>query len=295
MSTSHQPLSRTDLAALAGVTPQTLRNWEKQKLIPAPETVSPSLVVFDSTAVAAVLAYAAGAAPSALQRAKDSLGASERVLDQYLARKAELKVPPLADIDATIAHGAAVAALDRGIASARADMEAWRGKAAKAEAEEQADALRAEEEDFERESAALAGKLERDWDKATKALLALLSATAANESRKSVINERRRAAGLGYISGAEERARGAPAQTIPAVWSDQERWAMPDGSKPTFYIRDQATGEMVPKATEAKRITESIQVRPKRFEPARMPTCLAEAVVLPGLRAGDPPIWPPAR
>lgn len=97
-----------------------------------------------------------------------------------------------------------------------------------------------------------------------------------------------------HILDGELRVRQIPGKTVPARYEERTGWRRIDGS-PVMMFRTDASGELVPDPYQeggARKVTERVQVAPETFVGVQTPPSLLDAVKLPGLRAGDPPLWP---
>ena len=177
---------------------------------------------------------------------------------------------------------------ERAVAAQRPLAEEWQAKQARAALEDEARAML-------RENRAGARRLVTDFPKVVAPVVAMVQATAENAQATADLNARLKAAGLPPIETVEELARKSEGRTIPARIRMEKLWINPaTGERCAGFVRDPATGELVPQNPGPYRLTEvEVVEQRERQEPARMPKRLADAVVLPGVRHGDAMAWPP--
>jgi len=131
--------------------------------------------------------------------------------------------------------------------------------------------------------------------KDAKALGAKLAALKAHQERRDAISARRKPFGLEPLLDAETRMRTVPGYVKPAVYRDEVVWRKFPGGPLCAVFHTNAAGESVPQGAGAVRSVEKMLVSREEHVFARHAESFVTAVVLPGLKSGDPMAWPPEK
>lgn len=216
-------------------------------------------------------------------------------LDVTRLRNLEAALPELtrslpadASFDQRVSHKEAVAAYVMRLEAAREAAE--HSEAALARAQAAAEEKRGDQRHAAAQKLAdKQAKLVVEADAQARKLAAVYAEISKMQSQIDAANAAR--GSRPFIVDGERAVREIPARDVPAQTRKEKAWIDSAGNRPTF-LRDNGTGQLVPADHRhyEYREVEVVQA-PARFEPARMPTRLAAAAVLPDLRGGS--LWPP--
>jgi len=220
----------------------------------------------------------------ALNKLKAELG---RRVDTLAAHRATV-ISPL-DLPAVAAKREEDARLGALVTDAEEAVTFQEGVVARAAAEAAERADKQSHADARREAKAYE-RLVADIGEDMAALAAKLLKLQAHRDRIKAANAASRQR-FDFIQDAETVVRTKPGYTVAEETVVEDVWRAADGSKPGAYTYD-ADNNYVPIHQGFTKRSERRVVSPERLEPPLTPRSLTEAVVLPGFRGNDAPIWP---
>lgn len=162
-----------------------------------------------------------------------------------------------------------------------------------------ADAVaRAEKARIDQAAAKDAALAKQEAEAATVAHRALAKAVGPLTALQSIRSSRSELAvvlrdhGREPAVGGEINLRSVPGSVETARYENRVVWRKYPGGPEVCMFTQNKAGEMVPTDAGGVRSVEKVLVSPEREISARFAKPLVEAVVIPGFKADDPPLWP---
>jgi len=226
---------------------------------------------------------------TSLEKAVGALEICTRRLADFESERAAkaAQVDETTDFDEGFALREELAVIARKIESATVARDHAAGQVDRAKAE--AAEAEADRRHATAQKIARAGeKLTLDVVAAAERLADALAALEANRAEVDAANEVR--GSRAFVVDGEARLRQIPAREVPAVTRREMAWINAKGERPMNLIM--RNGELVPAGMSGDYVFREVEVVESlaRFEPARMPVRLSDAIELVGLRGER--LWP---